>query len=200
MHLAHTKVYKGRRYILANYGVKPTGGFGIAIEDVEIDDEQITVIISYSDPGPDENVTQALTYPQDIVYTDNLDLPIEYVAAGDKEYVPILRGIVELPKIVAESDFIKVFTPAPNENVPQTITVEGVANVFEGSISYLLRDADGTATGEQFTTAGMGDWYFFTFDIQVPEMFSDNLSLELFSYSAKDGSIIHLVEIPLQRK
>jgi hypothetical protein len=200
MHIAHTKIFEGRRYILASYGEKPTGGYGIHIEDVEIGSDAIVVTIGHSDPAEGQNVTEALTYPRDIVYTENLSLPIEYVATGDREYVPLLVGIEELPTIMAESEFIKVFAPAPGSNVPETFTVEGVANVFEGTVNYLLRDTDGETTLEQYTTAGMGDWYFFEMDIELPDDFGDTFTLEMFTYSANDGSVTNLVEIPLQRE
>ena len=199
MHIAHSKVYDGRRYIHASYGEKPTGGFGIHIEGVEIRSEEIEVIVRHSDPAPNQNVTEALTYPQDIVYTGNQNLPIEYVATGDRDYVPVLVGIEEMPEILAQSDSIKIFSPAPNSDVLDRFAVQGVANVFEGTVNYLIRDAEGS-TDEHFITAGMGDWYYFEFELDLPEELSETFTLELFTYSAQDGSVIHLIVIPLERK
>lgn len=201
MELAHTKVYQGKRYILANYGEKPTGGYSIAIEDVDIaDQDKVIVTIRFTDPEKNQNVTDALTYPQDIVYIENIDLPIEYRGIGDSEYVLTLVGCEELPKIQAQSEWIKIFSPAPNTSVPQTFKIEGVANVFEGSIAILLRDENGNPTDEQSAQAGMGDWYCFTTEIEIPPQLSNNFTLEVFSYSAKDNSIINLVQIPLSRE
>lgn len=201
MELAHTKVYEGKRYILANYGQKPTGGYSIAIEDVDIaDQDKVTVTIRFTEPDKNQNVTDALTYPQDIVYIENLDLPIEYRGIGDSEYVLTLVGCEELPKIQAQSQWIKIFSPVPNTSVAQTCAIEGVANVFEGSIAILLRDENGIPTDEQSAQAGMGAWHYFTTAIEVPPQLSDNFTLEIFSYSAKDSSIINLVQIPLSRE
>lgn len=199
MHIAHSKVYQNKRYILAGYGEKPTGGYSIAIEDVVIGESKITVTVNYADPPPGSNVTDALTYPQDIVYIANLDLPIEYEGTGAQEYVPTLVGIEELPEITAQSPFIKIFEPSPDTRVPPSFTVKGVANVFEGAISCRLRDAQGNFSQEVLATAGMGDWYYFQVDMEVPEEFAD-FHLELFTYSAKDGSIENLVQIPLERE
>lgn len=199
MQIAHSKVYQNKRYILASYGEKPSGGYSIAIEDVVIGDDNIIVTVNYTDPAPGSNVTDALTYPMDFVYIGNLDLPIEYKGTGE-EYVPTLVGIEELPEIVAQSKFIKIFDPAPDTRIPPSFTVEGVANVFEGAISCRLRDAQGNFSQEIQATAGMGDWYFFQVDMEVPEEFEDSFHLELFTYSAKDGSIENLVQIPLKRE
>lgn len=200
MELAHTKVYQGKRYILANYGEKPTGGYSIAIEDVDIvDQKKVIVTIRFTDPDKNQNVTDVLTYPQDIVYIENLDLPIEYRGIGDSEYVLTLVSCEELPKIQAQSEWIKIISPTPNTSVPQTFKIEGVANVFEGSIAILLRDENGNPTDEQSAQAGMGAWYYFTTEIEIPPQLSNNFTLEIFSYSAKDSSIINLVRIPLIR-
>jgi hypothetical protein len=201
MELAHTKIYQGKRYILANYGEKSTGGYSIAIEDVDIaDQDKVTVTIRYTEPDKNQSVTDALTYPQDIVYIENLDLPIEYRGIGDSEYVLTLVDKEELPKIQAQSEWIKIFFPAPNASVPRTFTIEGVANVFEGDIAILFRDENENPTEEQSAHAGMGAWYFFTTEIEVPPQLKDNFTLEIFSYSPKDSSIINLVQIPLHRE
>lgn len=200
MHIAHSKVHEDKRYILASYGERPSGGYGIAIEDVVIGDDNIIVTVNYTDPAPGSNVTDALTYPQDIVYIGNLDLPIEYEGTGAQEYVPTLVGIEELPEIAAQSQFIKIFEPAPDTRIPPAFTVKGVANVFEGAISCRLQDAQGNISQEVLATAGMGDWYYFQVDMEVPEEFGDSFHLELFTYSAKDGSIENLVQIPLKRE
>lgn len=197
MHLAHTKDHQGRRYILAGYGEKPSGGYRIEIEDVVIGDNNITVTINHSDPQPGTEVTDALTYPQDIVYIVNLDLPLEFNPTGAQSYVPTLIGIAELPAITAQSTWIKVFSPGPDSRVPASFTVEGVANVFEGAISCQLRDPDGRKSQEILATAGMGDWHYFQVPMEVPADFGSTFTLELFTYSAKDGSIENLVEIPL---
>jgi len=200
MHIAQSKVFQGTRYILASLGERATSGYGIHIEDVDIGADKITVTISHTAPGPNQNVTEVVTYPQDIVSIANLDLPIEYVATGDLEYIPTLQGIEELPPIQAQSPGIKVLAPAPNSTVEDTFTVEGVANLFEGAFSYLLRDIDGTATEEQYAIAGMGDWYYYELSVTVPAELSQEFTLELFSYSARDNSVINLVEIPLNKK
>lgn len=200
LHIAHTIVHEGRRYIMASYGERPTGGYGIHIEDVEIGSDSIAVTVNHVDPQPGQNVTEALTYPKDIIYIDNLELPIEFIGTGDREYVPTLMGIDELPQINAESRFIKVFEPAPDSNVDETFSVKGVANVFEGTVNYILRDSSGQVALEDFLTAGMGDWYYFELDLELTAQLSDTFILEMFSYNAEDGSVINLVEIPLQRK
>src|SRR5690606_32426351 len=158
-------------------------------QEVDIGHDKITVTVQQSSPQPDDSVPQVLTYPQDIVSVANLDLPMEFKATGNPEYIPTLVGIGELPPILAQSPGIKVFSPAPGSSVPRSFSIEGVANVFEGHFAYLLRDADGTPGPEQSAMAGMGDWYYFRLEAEAPANLSREFTLELFTYSAKDGSV-----------
>lgn len=86
-HHATEKVFQDKRYILVSYGKKSTGGYKIFIENVIVSDDIITVTVRHSDPAPGAIVTQALTFPQDLVWIENLDLPIEYVATGDQSSI-----------------------------------------------------------------------------------------------------------------
>jgi hypothetical protein len=86
-HHATEKVFGGRRYILASYGEKSTGGYTISIDDVVYHQNKITITVKHSDPAPGTNVIQALTYPQDLISIANVDLPIEYIATGDQSQI-----------------------------------------------------------------------------------------------------------------
>jgi hypothetical protein len=44
-------------------GTRPTGGYGLTVEDTTISDTTFTITIGERGPAPDAIVTQALTYP-----------------------------------------------------------------------------------------------------------------------------------------
>ncbi|MGI6317851.1 MAG: Gmad2 immunoglobulin-like domain-containing protein [Dethiobacteria bacterium] len=67
---------------------------------------------------------------------------------------------IEQP-IVASSDWIKIFSPKPDEQIEGTISLSGVACVFEGTVSYELLSEDDSVLSSGFTTATMGDWGYF---------------------------------------
>ncbi len=117
-------------YILVTYGEKPTGGYDVDIQQVQESDEEIIVTIAFTQPEEDEPVTTALTYPYDLFAMNATDKPIVYEAIGDEQYIPTLLNIDELPPIVAESDGIKIFSPAPESAVGESFSFEGMANVF----------------------------------------------------------------------
>jgi len=51
--------------VVLSWGEKPTGGYAITIEETSIEEGDLNVYYSLRSPGPDEIVTQAITYPED---------------------------------------------------------------------------------------------------------------------------------------
>jgi hypothetical protein len=191
--------YEDRLYILVTYGLKPTGGYAVEITDVEITDDRVIVRANFKAPGEDEMVTEALTYPYDLAVIDNPGLTVEFVADGAESYLPTLFGLDYLSPIAAESQWIKIFKPAPGEVVTPGFTVEGIANVFEGTVNYSLTAPADHILTEGFTMGAMGDWGFFSFEIEITADIESGtpLLLELYTLSPKDGSLQDLVQIEL---
>jgi hypothetical protein len=106
-------------------------------------------------------------------------------------------GTIEQP-IVASSDWIKIFSPKPDKQVEGTIFLSGIACVFEGTVNYELLTEDGNILCRGFTTGTMGDWGYFEETIPVPpDTDGGRVVLQLYSASAKDGSKMFVVDIPL---
>ncbi|TRX39253.1 protease complex subunit PrcB family protein [Flavobacterium restrictum] len=59
-------------------GVKPTGGYGIKIQSVVESDCEVVVGFYESVPQPDENVTQATTYPKELITIPKTTKPIYF--------------------------------------------------------------------------------------------------------------------------
>ncbi len=197
--LRQMRVFDGKAYILVTYGERPTGGYLVNITDLTVEQDSVVATVDFKRPGEGEIVTEAITYPYDLKVTDAVNLAVEYHVTGDEEYIPGLLNIDYLKPVLAESDSVKIFSPAPEEIVSRQFKAEGIANVFEGTVLYLLLDSSRKELHSGFTTAAMGDWGFFSIDISV----SDNVSaggklyLQLYTESARDGSVQDMVEIPL---
>jgi hypothetical protein len=201
--IGHQKEFEGKTYILVTFGEKKTGGYSVDIRDLVFEDNSLTAVVELKQPSPNENVIQAFTYPYDLVTVDFTGFPVVFSPLGDMEYIYELAGVDELKPIVAESDWIKIFGPPPGSVSTAGFTVEGVANVYEGTVSYRLISR-GSILLEGYTTAAQGSWMYFTFDIDLSSVElspkSQDLELELFSESAKDGSDMFKVVIPLKLK
>ncbi|WP_144553125.1 Gmad2 immunoglobulin-like domain-containing protein [Bacillus sp. X1(2014)] len=78
-----------------------------------------------------------------------------------------------------------------------TIIVTGKAQVFEGVFQYALYDGEKVVKEGNYQTDGAPAWGEFEITF-AKELVSTNTSkLELFVYSAKDGSKINTLEIPI---
>ncbi len=98
----------------------------------------------------------------------------------------------QTPSVLVES-------PLPFEEVTSMLRAEGTANTFEATFSYTIEDDVGALLAENFVTATSGTGtrgtFAFTESFTAPD--EGGIVLTVFENSAKDGSRIHEVEIPL---
>ncbi len=201
--LAQDRIIDNQLYILVTYGVKPTGGYSVTITDITDDHPEITdklvVTVAFSEPEEGEPVTQAITRPYDLAVIDPVSMPIEYKAEGDREFIPVLEGIDWLPPLAASSENIKIFSPAPGDRVGRTFQVQGIEQVFEGTVVYTLLDCQGQALDSGFVTGHGYNWGYFEIEIDVPDQIQQgqDIMVEVYSESPVDGSVINLIELDL---
>lgn len=93
---------------------------------------------------------------------------------------------------------IEVFSPVNNGLYHSPMVVNGFSRTFEGNVNLRLTDKNGQVLAERNTLGGSVDGFAF-FDsalrFTVGEMISG--TLDVFESSAKDGSEIHKVTIPV---
>jgi germination protein M len=95
---------------------------------------------------------------------------------------------------------ILVESPLAYDLVTSPIRVSGTANTFEANFGYELKDASGSVLSEDFVTATSGTGTRGTFELEVPYEIPEDAdaTLAVFERSAKDGSRINMVEIPVR--
>ena len=83
--------------VIINAGEKSTGGYEINIIDITYDGTEMVITVEETSPGPDEMVTEALTYPScaveldklpksvKVVWTNGTGLPCDYIYIDDYE-------------------------------------------------------------------------------------------------------------------
>lgn len=110
-----------------------------------------------------------------------LDEPQE---RGDFEYV--------LPAIFLES-------PTPGETVGNPARLQGTANTFEAAFMVRITGRDGSTIVEVPAMATAGTGTRGTFDVSVPYPLAagGNGTIVVYEQSAKDGSDINVIEVPV---
>ena len=162
---------------------------GTEVNSVEIEDGVATVHLSA------ELEEAALAQ---VVYTVSQFSTVESVAIlpEESDRTAYTRADFEdvTPAILVES-------PLASEEVGSPLRVTGTANTFEATFEYELTDTDGRIVDENFVTATSGSGTRGTFDFTTDPYtvpFEGVGSLIVYESSAKDGSRINLVEIPLR--
>ncbi len=103
----------------------------------------------------------------------------------------------------SQSVNIHVFKPQPYDVIGSPVVIQGEARVFESTFSYRVKDANGKILYENHAMANAPDAGLFgSFDLNIvySRPSTDRGSIEVFEYSAKDGSEINKVTIPVRFK
>ncbi len=81
--------------------------------------------------------------------------------------------------------------------VSSPLAVSGLANVFEGQFKIQLLNSAGKVVYDGSATGMMGEWGPWSISIPYSPLSTGTLTLRVFDLSAKDGSVIDLIEVPL---
>lgn len=97
------------------------------------------------------------------------------------------------------NEFIQVNSPQKNTIIKNPILVSGKANVFEANVRIKITDDDRNILANDFIMADgwMGELYPFKREINYKISQTKNGLIEVFEESAKDGSKINKIEIPV---
>jgi hypothetical protein len=127
---------------------------------------------------------------------------VEFLIEGEE--VEIIGGHgIEISGRHTRKDFesllppIVVFSPYPGQELGTPFTMSGVANVFEATVSYRIRDDSGKVVDKGFTTATCGTGCYGTFSQVIDVDAEGQVVLEVFESSAEDGRPLHMQRIPL---
>ena len=100
----------------------------------------------------------------------------------------------------AISDRVAVYSPTTGAAVSRDFTVSGLARVFEATVSWRVRDSAQRVVASGVTNASLGTsalWGTYEIAVKLPQTAVGNVTLEVYEASAKDGSEVGLVRLPL---
>jgi len=195
------RTFGDRTYILLTMGRKLTGGYVAEIVSVTRREGSLETLVRLTEPKEGEMTTQVENFPYDLVAVAATALAVEFTVEGDPEhYIMRVINTDGMQPVVAETEWIKIFAPAPGAEVAGTFVLSGVASTFEGTVNFRVLGPTGKKLSESYATACMGDWGYFQVNVPVPREATTGggqLTLEVFTYSAKDGSEQDKMTIPL---
>lgn len=97
---------------------------------------------------------------------------------------------------------IWVTSPSAGDIISSPVTIKGNALVFEATVSFHLKDSDGKILAQGFTTATSGapERGDFIGELAFEPTSAGKGQIEVFEVSAKDGSEVNKVIIPVEWK
>ena len=105
---------------------------------------------------------------------------------------------------VAKTPNIIVYAPSPNDEVGEILSVTGIARVFENQFSIRIYKGNDVIyeTGILYSSPDAGIYGDFskTIFLTAPLSDGDELTLDAFDFSPKDGSIVDEFKAPLKFK
>ena len=96
---------------------------------------------------------------------------------------------------------INVSSPAEHDVISSPVMITGEARVFENAFNYRVKDMDGTVLAEGHATAlspDMGLFGPFSVETEFDEPTGTSGTIEVFNFSAKDGSEESMVIVPVE--
>ncbi len=178
------------RYLIVNWGQKPSAGYQVTINGIEETQEKIIAYVSFKEP--DRDVAQVISFPNDIKKITNMDKNIVLKPEGAEEYVPRIVGRQPVTPFIAESDNIKILQYTKDKG---KINIAGIARVFEAHVSYALEDQQENVLQEGYTMAASGGPDWGSFEIEISDIPDTTYYLKVFSVSMKDGSRNNVISL-----
>jgi nitrite reductase/ring-hydroxylating ferredoxin subunit len=165
-----------------NVGPAPSGMMGVP---VRVQDDFVDVETNRRLPGEPIGTEGSAGGP---------DVPL----CGANGYREVRPGVVE-PIPATGLAPIDVSTPQSGDVVTSPVTIAGTADVFEGTVSYQIKDMNGELLAHGFTTATCSIGCRGDYSVEVPfEVEQEQAgTILIFERSAEDDSKINVVEIPV---
>ncbi|MEX2356059.1 MAG: S-layer homology domain-containing protein, partial [Thermaerobacterales bacterium] len=191
----HRRDDQGRTWLMVAWGEKSTGGYTVEIEEAAVNAQGVLILsVSLQAPGPEDIVTQVITYPHALITVAATDQP----AAAEFEGAAWVDDSAEGLALASSRIFVQ--TPEARavvaEGVP--IRIKGAARLFEGTFEVVLEDGHYQLARQMVTaTAGGPEWGAFDFELNFPAPSSSHGHLIFEWVNAEDGTVVEELGVPI---
>lgn len=191
----HRLDHDGKTWVMVAWGSKATGGYDVTVDEAEQMRTGVIVLsVSLTAPGEEDIVTQAFTYPYDLIVIDQTDAPLA-AEFGEHPTLWLPEDQKGLP-LVSERVFLQ--TPMAGSELGQTLRVKGAAKLFEGTFHIVLEDGHNQLVNQLGTaSAGGPEWGVIDVELEYPIPSNPHGHLIIMWQDAKDGSWVEEIGVPV---
>lgn len=185
--------HDGITWVLVAWGAKPTGGYVVEVQEINRTESGVVLLtVELAAPKPGDIVTQAISYPYDLVKMEQVDEPL----AAEFHGAPWLPTEQEGTPLVSRSVFIQ--EPTPGTKVGSRLRIRGAAQLFEGTFHVVLEDGHFQLVNALGTaSAGGPEWGAIDLEVDVPTPSSPNGTLIIMWQDPQDGNWVEELAVPV---
>ncbi len=166
------------RYLLVAWGEKPTGGYSVQVDGVERDMfGGVRMAVQLTAPGPDEMVTEAITYPHQLIALDAGDNTITVNFIGELWSEELGEPADDDPEMILRVE------AQPGQPAPNPLVVWGRARVYEATFQLVVEDGHYHLSEDVITVAEGG-----------PSSAEFAVVVTMDSYTSPHGTVVASVE------
>jgi spore germination protein GerM len=198
---------------LFNPGLAPPPGFeshvrpGIVVQSIDDETEGLRVVDLSAEfiEGSGSGALGDFTMLNQMIFTatdDEMTTEVLFTVDG-QPVTQFGREGLDISSPLSRESFLDQVNSVNLETVVTGIgefpqVIEGIANVFEATVSLELVAPDGNVVYEDFTTAtcGTGCWGDFSFFVEDFDFAANPVTVRVFWHSAEDGSPTDVVSVP----
>lgn len=175
-----------RTIIMVAWGEKSSGGYTVAVKDIAAESaDRLRLSIELTQPENTDVTGQALTYPSALV---------EVTPAGYYELEPQFSGA-----LFFQNNAFQIELPEAYSEVANAVHIKGRARVFEGTFQVTVEDGHNILAHKVMQVAGAPAWGEFDELLELDETPTSPYGIVFFyEHSAKDGSVINRIAVPVK--
>ncbi len=185
----HVRHEGERTYLLVAWGEKPTGGYAVRVEDLARGRQAEVAVVRLEAPQPGQPVTQAITYPYDLVSAPRLRRPVVFAYRGDLTLTSPLPPRDEAAGPAQESGNFRVTSPRPGETIESPVRIVGKARAFEATFDIEIEDGHNVLARQTVRARDAAPaWGEFEVSVPFERPTSPAGAIIFVTYSPADGS------------
>lgn len=175
-----------RTLIVVAWGEKNTSGYTVTVDDVvAASPDSLRMEIRLDQPEDTDVTGQVLTYPSAV---------IEVTPAGFYEFDLQFVGA-----LFFQNNAFQIERPHAYSDVAGAVHIKGKARVFEGTFQVSIEDGHNILAHKVMQVAGAPAWGEFDEMLDLMEEPTSPYGIVYFyEHSAKDGSVINRIAIPVK--
>lgn len=178
----------------------------VLVEEIVTDGEVITAEMSEAFPDGAGGLLADFTMLNQLIYSITYNAGTESLVLFTVDGEPVEAfgsDGLDLTDPVGRDTFLDqlhmINLTEPITDTGEGYLIEGIANVFEATVSIAVLDGNGEVVHEDFVTAtcGTGCWGDFSTTIDSELITPGESSIRVFTHSPEDGSVVEAITIPI---